>query len=243
MFWRKKSGYEVVEGGTISLDNAEIPLSFRHNARARRLILRTDPKTGGAIVTLPPGVSYQSARDFAEDRADWLRSRLARTSPVIEFRDGAVVPYMGVDHDIVHREKQRGTVICEDGVLFISGRPEHLARRLTDWFKAQARREISQRAGDKSSLLNQKHGRISIRDTKSRWGSCSHTGALNFSWRLILAPHWVLDYVVAHEVAHLVEHNHSPRFWHQVGLISDDVDRANAWLKHHGQQLHQYGKT
>jgi len=251
MIWRKPKskpkpkpktqGYEHVDGGTIVLGNEEAPLMFRHNARARRMILRTDPKTGGAVVTLPPGVDYETAREFAQGRAGWLVSRLAKTPPVMVFCDGATVPYLGTEHEIRHRPDMRGTVVLEDGALLVAGKAEHLARRLRDWMKAEARREISQRAGEKAAALGKKHGRITIRDTRSRWGSCSHGGDLNFSWRLVMAPHWVLDYVVAHEVAHLVEHNHSPRFWAQVARISDDVERACDWLKRHGAHLHQYG--
>lgn len=245
MIWRKKSGkgsgYKNVDGGTINLDGTNAPLTFRHNPRARRMILRTDPKTGGAVVTLPPGVDYETAREFVIDRAGWLVTRLASATPVIEFEDGAIIPFMGDDHEIRHQPDQRGTVMCGDGFLDVSGRPEHLARRLRDWLKKQARNEISERASLKAVTLQKKYGRISIRDTKSRWGSCSYAGDLNFSWRLIMAPEWVLDYVVAHEVAHLVEHNHSSRFWAQVALVSDDVERANDWLRRNGQQLHQYG--
>jgi predicted metal-dependent hydrolase len=238
---RKSGGYESVDGGTIQLDGVQVPLTFKHNARARRMILRTDPKTGRAIVTLPPGVDYEAAHEFAQSRAGWILSHLAKTPPVMKFCDGAMVPYLGTEYEVRHVPKMRGIVVLEDGVLMVAGKPEHLTRRLRDWMKAQARREITQRAGVKAEALGTQHGRITIRDTRSRWGSCSHEGNLNFSWRLVMAPDWVLDYVVAHEVAHLVEHNHSPRFWAQVARISDDVDQACAWLKRNGSHLHQYG--
>ena len=241
--FRRKSGYEQVDGGTIDLGNGEAPITFRHNKRARRMILRPDPKTGGAIVTLPPGTDYETAREFVEDRAGWLMTRLATTPELVDFTPGAVVPYLGFDHEIRHMPDMRGhgPVVCEDGLLLVSGKVEHLARRLRDWMKKQAREEITRQAGIMAGALHKTHGRITIRDTRSRWGSCSSTGGLNFSWRLIMAPDWVLDYVVAHEVAHLVEHNHSKHFWKQVALISDDVDRACKWLKQNGTRLHQYG--
>ncbi len=244
MIWRKsaKPGrYESVDGGTIKLGDAQASLTFRHHARARRMILRTDPKTGGAVVTLPPGTDYETARQFAQEREGWLLARLERTPKVVEFTDGASVPYLGTPHLICHKPDMRGTVVREHEILFISGRPEHLARRLRDWMKSEARREITQRAAAKAATLGKRHARITIRDTRSRWGSCSHSGSLNFSWRLIMAPDWVLDYVVAHEVAHLAELNHSPRFWAQVAQLSDDVERACDWLKRHGTKLHQYG--
>lgn len=235
---RKKSEPQVA---TIMVDGREVTITLKRHARARRMILRPDQSGVGASVTLPPGVSMASGIAFAEERALWLAKQFLRYDETVAFEDGAYVPYLGVEHEIRQSKARRGAVIQEDGMLFVTGQPEHLARRLTDWFKAQAREKISDLADEKTAALNIKRGRISIRDTRSRWGSCSSTGTLNFSWRLVMAPEWVLDYVVAHEIAHLIEHNHSPAFWAVVDTLSDHTKSAKKWLLDNGGQLHRYG--
>ncbi len=235
---REKSTPETT---SIVVDGREIAVTLKRNARARRLILRPDAAGTGASVTLPPGSSTASALAFVEERSHWLMQQLDRYDAAIPFRAGERIPYLGEEYEIRQSRARRGTVICEDGLLFVSGGPEHLARRLTDWFKAQARERISRLADEKTSELNLKRGRISIRDTRSRWGSCSSTGSLNFSWRLIMAPEWVLDYVVAHEVSHLVEHNHSPAFWAVVDTLTMHASAGRKWLSDNGGKLHRYG--
>jgi hypothetical protein len=118
---------------------------------------------------------------------------------------------------------------------------EHLARRVRDWFRSEARARIGVLVRDKAAVLGQTPGRITVRDTKSRWGSCSHDGNLSFCWRLVMAPASVLDYVVAHEIAHLAEHNHGPEFWRLVGTLTADVGGGRAWLKRNGGRLHRIG--
>jgi predicted metal-dependent hydrolase len=235
---RKKSGPEVA---TILVDGHEVPITLKRNARARQMILRPLSSGKGASVTLPPGVSVASGIAFAEERALWLAQQFMRYDETVLFEEGARVPYLGVEYEIRQSQARRGSVVQEDGMLFVTGQPEHLARRLTDWFKARAREHITELADEKVSNLDIKRGRISIRDTRSRWGSCSSTGSLNFSWRLVMAPEWVLDYVVAHEVAHLVEHNHSPAFWAVVDTVTEHAAPAKKWLTDNGGQLHRYG--
>jgi|APSaa5957512535_1039671.scaffolds.fasta_scaffold00770_22 predicted metal-dependent hydrolase len=235
---RKKAQPEIA---TIVVDGRDIAVTLKRNARARQMILRPDPSGNGATVTLPPGASAASGIAFAEERALWLAQQFLRYDETVPFEEGAFIPYLGVDHEIRQSAARRGSVVQDEGVLYVSGQPEHLARRLTDWMKAQARQAITDLADEKLTVLDVKRGRISIRDTRSRWGSCSSTGALNFSWRLVMAPEWVLDYVVAHEVAHLVEHNHSPAFWAVVDIVTDHTRPAKKWLTDNGGQLHRYG--
>ena len=240
---RKKSQPDrsIQEGATIVVDGREIAVTLKRHARARQMILRPDPSGKGATVTLPPGVSAASGVAFAEERALWLAQQFLRYNETVVFEEGAFVPYLGVEHEIRQSNGRRGSVIQDDGVLYISGQAEHLARRLTDWMKARARQTITDLADEKLETLDAQRGRITIRDTRSRWGSCSSTGALNFSWRLVMAPEWVLDYVVAHEVAHLVEHNHSPAFWAVVDTVTEYTKPAKKWLTDNGGRLHRYG--
>jgi predicted metal-dependent hydrolase len=126
-------------------------------------------------------------------------------------------------------------------VLEISGGPAHAPRRLRDWLEAEARKDLDERVRWHAANIGVRPRALTLRDQKSRWGSCSSTGRLSFSWRLILAPPPVLDYVAAHEVAHLVEMNHGARFWRLVKRTMPDMDKARMWLRENGTELHRYG--
>ncbi len=223
------------------IDGIEAPIALTVSKRAKRLTLRLDSGSGEVRVVAPPSVPVAEVTRFVARHADWVHRRLAALPPHNPFVDGGLVPYLGIDHGIRLDPTRRRPVERVDGAFLIGGRPEHLARRLTDHLKAEARREISTRAHDKATAIRRRVAGISIRDTRSRWGSCSGAGRLNFSWRLILAPEPVLDYVVAHEVAHLHEMNHGPRFWSLVERLHPDMDSARRWLKAHGTGLHRYG--
>ena len=227
-------------------DGTEFSVPTRRSARARRMLLRVDPARGGPELVLPDGVAQEVGADFARRHIGWLRVRLARMPERIDFKDGAEIPILGVVHRIRHRPDQRGGVwqlVDPDGSaeLHVAGRPEHLARRVADHLKAEARKAIAPLARTHAIALGRPLGRITVRDTASRWGSCSARGDLSFSWRLILAPAGVLDYVVAHEAAHLVEMNNSARFCRLVDRLMPSYERERAWLKRHGGRLHAYG--
>ena len=224
----------------------------RINPRARRISLRLDPAEGCIVLVRPRGVSAKAATRFAVEKRYWIEDRLAALPPRIVFRDGVSLPYLGVDHVIRHTPEARRGVWREDGVIFVSGGAEHLARRVTDWLKAEAKGLISPRARDMAEALGCKVARISVRDTRSRWGSCSADGKLSFSWRLIFAPEPVLTYVAAHEVAHLRYLDHSRAFWRTVsealhaygtksGIETTTPELAREWLHGSGAALHAYG--
>lgn len=226
-----------------------VAVALRRSARARRLILRLD-QSGTATLVLPPGVRQAEAEAFLAAHAGWLESRLARMPGKLAFAPDAAVPYRGVDHRVRHHPaggpaRRRGAVWLEAAAempeIHVAGPAEHLPRRLTDWLKAEARRELAARARHYAARLDRQIGRITVRDTRSRWGSCSSQGNLSFCWRLILAPDFVVDYVAAHEVAHLAEMNHSIRFWRLVDRLDVDRQRAQRWLKANGPRLHRYG--
>ncbi len=226
---------------TIRIGDAELAVEVRRAARARRISLRLDAASRGVVLTLPPGVDPARGFAFLRDKEVWLQNRLARLPKPVPFVDGAVIPFFGEDHVIRHRPDARGGVWCADGALHVTGAPAHLSRRLHDWLKAQARQTLSAQARALAARVDRPVTRVSVRDTRSRWGSCTSAGALSFSWRLVFAPRPVFDYVVAHEVAHLVELNHGPRFWRLVGELCADVDHGRRWLKRHGAGLHGYG--
>ena len=152
-----------------------------------------------------------------------------------------LVQVLGVDHEIRHIPDLVGGTRRDDGVIRVGGRAEHVPRRVLDYLTGEARRELAVRARAKAALLGARVAAVTVRDTRSRWGSCSATGRLSFSWRLILTPDAVLDYVVAHEVAHLKEMNHSARFWAVCARLTAEVEAPRAWLKANGARLLRYG--
>jgi predicted metal-dependent hydrolase len=221
-------------------------IRLRRHRRARRYTLRIHPSDREAILTIPPRGTIAEAKDFAQRHGGWIAARLGRLPKAAPFLPGTVVPLRGVPHRIVHRAGERGTVWTEtrdsgEKVLCVAGAVEHIERRVHDYLKREARRDLQKAARDYADMLSVRVKRLSIRDQSSRWGSCTSAGSLSFSWRLILAPPMVLDYLAAHEVAHLVEMNHSPRFWRVVARICPSVERAKKWLDTCGNDLHRYG--
>jgi predicted metal-dependent hydrolase len=219
---------------------------LRRHRRARRYTLRIHPSDREAILTMPPRGTLAEAKDFAQRHGGWIAARLGRLPKAAPFHHGAVIPLRGVAHRIVHRAGERGTAWTEtrdsgERILCVAGGLEYLDRRVHDFLKREARRDLQKAAQRYADTLGVKVKRLSIRDQSSRWGSCTSSGSLSFSWRLILAPPFVLDYLAAHEVAHLVEMNHSPRFWKVVARICNHVERAKKWLDAEGNDLHRYG--
>jgi predicted metal-dependent hydrolase len=146
----------------------------------------------------------------------------------------------------MHR-RGRGVACCvatEAGrQIHIRGEREHLARRVLDFLKREARRDIEAAVKRHAAAIGREPTKIRIGDAKTRWGSCNSRGSLTFSWRLILAPVYVLDYLAAHEVAHLKEMNHGPRFWNLVARLDPDYERAQTWLRQYGAELHAVGRS
>ncbi len=219
----------------------EIPLVVSRNPRARRIILRLDGLSGEVRLVLPKRMALREGLDFAKAKADWLIEQIDALPERVPFADGAVIPVLGRDHVIRHLPAARRGVWREDGAIYVSGFAEHVARRVTDFLKAEARDEIGPRARVQAAAIERQVSRLTIRHMTSRWGSCGSDGALCFCWRLILAPEPVLDYVVAHEVAHLKYMSHGPRFWKLVGRLAPEAAGARAWLKAHGDRLLAYG--
>jgi predicted metal-dependent hydrolase len=218
---------------------------LRRHRQARRYTLRIHAVTRDVVLTMPPRGSLKEARAFAQKHGGWIATRLGRLPEALALAHGTVVPLRGLDHRIVHR-RGRGTVWVEAGgdgerLLCVAGEEPHLARRVSDFLRREAKRDLEAASRCAAETLGVTIKRVSIRDQSSRWGSCSTTGVLSYSWRLILAPRYVLDYLAAHEVAHLVEMNHSRRFWRLVDRICPNVGRAKAWLDAHGTDLHRYG--
>lgn len=195
---------------------------------------------------MPPRGTLAEAKDFAQRHGAWIAARLGRLPKAAPFQPGTVIPLRGTPHRIVHRAGARGTVWTEtresgERILCVAGGLEHVDRRVSDFLKREARCDLQRSAETHAAELGVRVKRLSIRDQSSRWGSCTSAGSLSFSWRLILAPPFVLDYLAAHEVAHLVEMNHSARFWRVCGKVCPSMERAKKWLDTYGNDLHRYG--
>jgi len=228
----------------LSIDHAgtSLPVTFVRSARARRASLRVDPARRRIILTAPLRMARGTAVGFAQAQAGWIAARLKRLPQALPFSDGVEVPLFGTPHRVRHRTDARGTVWLENGEIHVAGRPEHLPRRLRDWLVTQMRDRLEPLVLQKAGRVDRRVKRITLRDNRSRWGSCGPDGSMSFSWRLVFAPPVVLDYLVAHEVAHLVHHNHGERFWALARELCDgSMDEAHVWLRRNGETLLQYG--
>lgn len=217
-------------------------LTIRRHPRARRMKLRLDPATGGAVLTLPPGVAEAAGLRFVKQHEDWLARHRAALPSAVGFAPGAQIPLFGDDHLIDHRPGLIGIHRhAEERVIAAGGPLENFGKRLEDWLKGQARRSLTRRVEHFADRTGKTVKRMRVNDPRSRWGSCSSSGTVSLSWRLVFAPDFVADYVAAHEVAHLVELNHSPRFWRIVESLGGDHKPARQWLRDNGPALHRIG--
>jgi predicted metal-dependent hydrolase len=230
----------------IALRHGLQPVVIRRSAKAQRYTLRVRPATHELVVTMPVRGSMVAAKAFVERHRGWIETRLQRLPAIVPFAHGALIPLRGALHRICHRPGARGTVAVEDGeagsaVIVVCGDEAHLDRRLRDFLKRQAKMDLEAATRRYASALGVSIKRIQIKDTVSRWGSCSSQGSMSYSWRIVMAPPFVLDYLAAHEVAHRVQMNHSASYWKIVRSICAHTDAAELWLKEHGSRLHQFG--
>ena len=243
LFFRRPPDPQLIE---IAFDGAIYPVQLRRHRQARRYTLRVHATDRTVVLTMPLRGSVKEARAFAERNGGWIAARLKRLPQPIPFADGLELPLRDVPHRIVHRADARGTVWIEASdempLLCVAGNAEHLARRVRDFLKREAKRDLETASRRYAAVLGVTVKRVSVRDQSSRWGSCTAAGVLSYSWRLILSPPAVLDYLAAHEVAHLIEMNHSRKFWRVVAGVCPEWQRAKGWLNAHGAALHRYGE-
>ena len=226
-----------VEAGGKSL-----PVAVVVNRRATRLTLRIVTGGKSLCVTIPPHVSDKQVDHFLDRNRNWVAVRLAKLPQSIAAGADATIPYLGIDHKIVHVDKLRGIVEsashCQAPALLVPGESAHVARKVATFLKREARTRLDHAVARHSAALGVRAKALRITDTTSRWGSCSATRTLSFSWRVVMAPPEVLNYLAAHEVAHLSQMNHSPAFWALVKQLCPDMDQHKSWLQRHGARLH-----
>lgn len=238
---RNRPERRVVHRELLEIDGRAVEMNVKLNPRARRLIVKVHPSTGEVSVTAPSKRALERAVEFARGERDWIARQLARVPSRVVLAPGMRIPFRGEDHLIVRDPDERGVTVDElKPIIRVGGRAEHAPRRIHDFLKRRARQDLEARSVELAARIGTKPRRVTVRDTASRWGSCSTTKSLSYSWRLILAPTFVLDYVVAHEVAHLKEMNHGPAFWRLVRELVGDVKRPQTWLRLHGVSLHRY---
>lgn len=228
-----------------SVGGREMPLRIVENARAKRLTLRVSAGGRGLRVTVPPGVSEREITRFIERHHGWLEKQLVRIPEEPGIRAGVKIPVKGVAHLIVHEGGKRGTVISRTGEtgpeLAVCGDEAFIQRRVADHLKRMAKAEIEPLVARHAGRIGRQVKSIRYRDMTSRWGSCSSDGRLSFCWRIAMAPGPVIDYLVAHEVSHLKEMNHGPRFWALCRQLCPRADEAKAWLRRNGAALQAIG--
>lgn len=217
----------------------EIPIKIVTNILAHSLKLRLD-KQGNVILTLPKWVTQRRGLAFVQDNIDWIKTQQAKLCATKTFTHGMVVELLGETLTIVHDKKVKRGVFIQDEKLVVSGDAAHIHRRVRDFIKKQGYAYIQEKSLILAQNLGQKPSKITLRDTSSRWGSCSSRQSLSFCWKLALAPTYVLDYIIAHEVAHLVEMNHSDAFWRTVAKIDTNRASAQSWLRKHGPDIQSW---
>lgn len=231
------------------IDDISAQVQVRRHSGARRLTLRVSRTSRAIIVTIPVQCDLDEAGTFLNRHIDWVRERLDSLPDPVPFGDGVAMPLRGEPHKVVFTgdlQTRIVTVVAVDGhrpEIRVPGSRDTAPRRLRDWLFEEARKDLAARVSHHTRTLRLKSKKIAVRDQTSRWGSCSSTGVLSFSWRLILAPPHILDYVAAHEVAHLAEMNHGPHFWALVKKAYPEFQAAKTWLLVYGLDLHRYGSS
>ncbi|KQV72949.1 SprT family zinc-dependent metalloprotease [Rhizobium sp. Root1220] len=230
------------ETRTLDVAGRLMPLTIKQHELATRITLRIEPGGRALKMTIPSGLAEREVNAFLDRHQGWLLTKLAKFSTEVGLRDGSSILLRGISHRIQHTGSLRGlteaVVVDGTAILRVSGMPEHLGRRIATFLKKEARSDLERLARFHSRSINAPINSIAMKDTRSRWGSCSSQGNLSFSWRIVMAPPSVIDYLAAHEVAHLKEMNHGPKFWALCNKLCPHMDEAKYWLKRHGSLLH-----
>lgn len=215
------------------------PVIFRKMKRARQLTLRLDSKKQIIVLSMPWRASQREAQQFLHSHKTWILAQMERTPAPYRLEIGAQIPVLGVMRTVRHvADGGRGVkVMLTDTELQVTGAPSRVPRALYRYLKELAQRHMTQLAFDKAAMIQKPIKSLAFRDTSTRWGSCTHTGDLSFCWRLIMAPAEVVDYVVGHEVAHLVHMHHEASFWTLCRALTPYTTLGKNWLRQHGESL------
>ena len=231
----------LLTGKTFDLENSfAFPLVVVKSTRCRRMNLRIDGKKRTAVLTLPPRVSFKKAYDFVKGHETWAEEHLAKLPKTQEFKDGQTFTLFARPLKICHRPETLRAAEEKDGILYIGGDAAFLHRRVKDYITREAKKEFLRRSRELAEKIGCQVKSVAIKDTSSRWGSCSTLNNINYNWRIALAPACVIDYLVAHEVSHLKHRDHSREFWRCVKELYSGAALGKSWLKIHGSELYLY---
>lgn len=208
--------------------------------RASKLILKIDNKERIPVLTIPRYCSSKRALEFVRSNQGWIDSCLEKLPQIRKFQNGEQISLFGKTYTIRHMSKARAGVFFDGDSVCVSGGREFLHRRLRDFIKEQAQKKFYQASQRLAAKIGCRVNDVSIKDTKSRWGSCSNRNNINYNWRISLAPDYVIRYLIAHEVAHLRHPDHSEEFWNCVAFLNPRCEKGRAWLKEHGKELYIY---
>lgn len=217
-----------------------LPLVIKRHAKAKRICLRYNPTQHSIALTLPRHTKISDGLQFLTDKSQWLIDTLSEMPLKKQIKPGVVIPLCGERIRIKHEETLGRQFALTEDTLYIAGGREFFPRRVTEALKKIAAIRIRDMAIADAAKIGRRINRISVRDTRSRWGSCSSTANLSFSWRLVFAPREVMEYVVAHEVAHLRYMDHSPNFWNLVEYLCPNHEVAKEWLRLNGKHLYRF---
>jgi len=217
------------------------PVLWRRSARARRVTLRIDPAKGGLVVTLPARTPVETGLNLLRTHHDWIVARITTLPAAPTFQDGETIPLDGTPMLIRHCPQARRGVWIDGPEIRVSGDADFMARRLREFLMREARTRLGRHVAALAATAGLKPAGLVLRDTRSRWGSCSDSGQIMLCWRLVMAPAWVQHYVAAHEIAHLRHFDHSPAFWRLVGTLCTTRHEAEAWLRTNGPLLMRIG--
>ena len=220
--------------------NPPINVIFKRTPRARRLSLRVSRLDGRVTLTLPQWTPEREGLSFLQSKESWLRKQIATLSPPLTVQIGSKVPFRGVPLVVTGHDRGRA-IMTPKSIEVGIGKPA--GAQVKALLRHHARDRLAMASDHYAAVIGKDYTRLTLRDTRSRWGSCSSDRALMYSWRLIMAPDPILNYVAAHEVAHLAEMNHSQAFWDVVAKLCPDFQEHRAWLRAHGEQLHRYAFT
>ncbi|MCB1529802.1 MAG: M48 family metallopeptidase [Rhodospirillales bacterium] len=221
-------------------ENLEVSIS----PRAKRMALRLNHRDRIVHLVVPKRASLRSAYDFAQDHQNWIQEKISKLPKIVPFQDGKTLPVFGRDRRIIvlyNKALRKTDIQLKKNEIIVITNKKDPAGRIRRFLMEQARKKISLLAQEKADRLDKKIAHLSVRDTVSRWGSCSEDGRLSFSWRLIFAPPEAMDYVVAHEVAHLVYMDHSRNFWAVCEELCDDYAQGKGWMHTNGHDLMRFG--
>lgn len=218
-------------------------INVKHSVRARRVALRLDTKARRFDLIVPKWMSLHAAQDFAIDHDKWMQEKLAELPGGRPFAHGEEIPVLGRLRRITIEKhaKKKTDITLEDTVLRVCTHMDDPSVRIQRYLKEMALDVMSGLVHDKAAQIGKKVFDVQIRDTKSRWGSCSTDNRIMLSWRLVLAPYEAMDYVIAHEVAHLRHMDHSAKFWKLCAELSDDYEEGKYWMRNHAQELMAFG--